>query len=172
MDAATKDWLVVACAIASMCASFSAPVISGFVGTWRRDDQNGRAIRQQSYAEILGLAARASERFLSAAIRQKLLRLRPDNVEISSHVDEDLSAGWVALEELGRKLQADQLICSDKVLALASEASTKHFWQAESLFRLYGHTAIDIDDLHKHAHELVAKIKHRCRREIGLGKQR
>lgn len=100
------------------------------------------------------------------------MRLRPDHVEISTQVDEDLSAGWIALEELGRKLQADQLICSNKMLTLASDANAKHFWSAESLFRLYGHSALDIDDLHKHTQDLVAKLKLYCRREIGLGRER
>jgi hypothetical protein len=172
MDTATKDWLVVGCSIASVCASLSVPIVSNFLSTLRRNADNGRILRQEFYAAILCSAARANERFLSAAIRQKLLRLRPDNVELSVHVDEDIGAGWIALEELGKKLQADQLICSDKVLALVSDANSKHFWRAESLFRLYGHTALDIDDLHKQAQDLVAKLKHRCRREIGLGAQR
>lgn len=172
MDTATRDWLVVACSIGSVCASLSAPIISNFLGRLRRNGENGRLIREASYAAILASAAGASERFLSAAIRQKLLRLRPDNLELSTHVDEDLAAGWVALEELGRRLQADQLICSNKVLALVSDANAKHFWNAESLFKLYGHSALDIDDLHKHTQDLVAKLKLHCRREIGLGRQR
>ena len=172
MDAVTKDWLVVGCSLASLCASLSVPIISIFFGSLRRSKENGRIIRQESYAAILCLAARASERFLSAAIRQRLLRLRPDNVALSGYVDEDLGAGWIALEELGRKLQADQLICSDKVLALVSDANTKHFWNAESLFKLYGQSALDTDDLYKHTQDLVVKLKHRLRREIGLGRQR
>ncbi len=172
MDAATMDWLVVGRSIGSLCASLSAPVIGNFLGHLRRNDENGRLTRQASYAAILSSAARASERFLSAKIRQDLLRLRPSNTALSTHVDEDLNAGWMALEELGGKLQADQLICSTQVIALVSDANTKHFWNAESLFRVYGHSAIDIDDLHKHTQDLVAKLKLHCRREIGLGRQR
>jgi hypothetical protein len=170
MDAVTKDWLVVGCSIASLCASLSVPIVSTFLGSLGRNKENGRILRQESSAAILCLAARASERFLSAAIRQKLLRLRPDNVALSGYVDEDLGAGWVALEELGKKLQTDQLICSDKVLALVSDANSKHLWNAENL--LYGHSALDTDDLYKQTQDLVVKLKHRFRREIGLGRQR
>jgi hypothetical protein len=64
------------------------------------------------------------------------------------------------------------LICSNKVLALVSDANAKHFRNAESLFKLYGHAAVDIDDRHKHTQDLVVKLKLRCRRELGLGRQR
>jgi hypothetical protein len=47
----------------------------------------------------------------------------------------------------------------------------RHFWNAESLFKLYGHAALDTGDLNKHAQDLVVKLKHRFRREIGLGRQ-
>lgn len=171
MDEATKDWLVVACSIASLCASLSAPIMSNILGGLRRTKENGRTLRQASYGAILGLAAQATERFLSAAIRQKLLRLRPDNVELSRYVDEDLGGGFVALDELGKKLQEDYLICSDKVLSLVSEAKSKHLWNAESLFKIYGHTAIDTDDLHKNSQDLVVKLKQRFRTEIGLGRK-
>jgi hypothetical protein len=96
------------------------------------------------------------------------LRLRPDSIELSSYVDEDISAGWMAFEELGRRLQTDQLICSNKVIQIVSEAKSKYFWNYEGLFKLHGHTALDIDDLHKHSQDLVGKLKHRFRREIGL----
>lgn len=172
MDSATMDWLVVGCSLASLCASLSAPVITNLLGRLQRNDENARLIRQASYADILSLASRAGERFLSAKIRQNLMRLRPGNTALSTHVDEDLTAGWVALEELGGKLQADQLICSTKVIAMISDANAKHFWNAESLFRLYGHSAIDIGDLHKHTQDLVTKLKLHCRREIGLGRER
>ncbi len=172
MDAATMEWLVVGCSTASLCASLSAPIIGDVLGRLRRNGENGRLIRQASYAAILAAAAQASERFQSAAIRQKLMRLRSDSTELSPYVDEDLGAGWVALEELGRKLQADQLICSNKVIALISDANAKHFWNAESLFKLYGHSALDLDDLHKHSQDLVVKLKLHCRREVGLGRQR
>jgi hypothetical protein len=170
MDAITRDWLVVGCSMVSMCASLSGPIAGRLLGTLRQVADNGRAYRKESYAAILGLAARADERFLSAAIRQKLMRLRPEQAELSAYVDEDLGAGWMALQELGKKLQADQLVCSNKILALVSDANTKYFWNVESMFRLYGHSALDIDDLHKHTQELLAKLKQRCRREIGLGR--
>jgi hypothetical protein len=169
MDATTRDWLVVGCSMASVCASLSGPIVGHFLGTLRQIADNGRALRKESYGAILGLAARADERFLSAAIRQKLMRLRPEQAELSTYVDEDLSAGWLALEELGKKLQAEQLVCSNKILALVSDANAKYFWNAESMFRLYGHSALDIDDLHRHTQELLARLKQRCRREIGLG---
>lgn len=116
----------------------------------------------------VSMAARANERFLSASIRRTLMRVRPDNAELSNHVDEDLAAGWQAFEELGTRLQSDQLVFSDKIIALVTEYNRKYFWNAESLFRMYGHAAIDIEDLQKHSQELVAKLKQRCRREIGL----
>lgn len=129
--------------------------------------EDGHTLRKESYAAIVCLAARVGERLQSAAIRQKLLRLRADNAELSTYVDEDIAAGWAALEDLRKKLQADQIICSEKVLAIVSDASTKFFWNAESMFRLYGHTALDLDDLNQHAQDLIAKLKQRCRRELG-----
>ena len=123
---------------------------------------------KRRYATILDQIARAAERFLSASVRLKLLRLRPHDSEIATSINDDLSAGWLALEDLGKMLAADQLICSDKVLALVSEANSDQFWNAESLFRLYGYSAIDIDDLHKHTQDLFTKLRHRCRREAGL----
>ena len=116
---------------------------------------------------IVGLAAQACERFMSASIRQKLYRQRQGNAEISAHVDEDLGAGWTALEDLRKRLHTDQLICSDKVLVLVSNAD-KHFWSSESLFRAYDHTAVDIDDLHAYTQDFIAKLRRRCRWEIGL----
>jgi hypothetical protein len=95
--------------------------------------------------------------------------MRPDQREIAAQVDDDLSAGWAALAELEHKLQADQLICSDKVIALVADAKAKHFCNAESLFRMHGQAALDLDALPKQAANLVAKLKQRCRREIGLG---
>jgi hypothetical protein len=124
--------------------------------------------RKETYAAILGWAVRAGEYFNSASIRQKLQRARPGNPEISLQVDEDLAEGWAALEGLGRRLEDDQLICSDKIIASVAEARSKHFCNAECLFKLHGHAALDIDDLHKHTRDLVAKLKLRCRREIGL----
>jgi hypothetical protein len=168
MDAITKDWLVVGCAMASVCASLSGPLVGHFLATLRQIADRGRTLRKESYAALLSLAALANERFMSAAIRQKLMRLRTDQSELSTHVDEDLSAGWVALKELEKKLQADQLVCSDKIAALVSASNVKYFWSAESMFRLYGNTALDIDDLNKHSQELLARLKQRCRREIGL----
>jgi hypothetical protein len=170
MDAVTKDWLIVGCSLASLCASLSVPIMCAFLGRLRRDKENGRVLRQESSAAILSLAVRANDRFLSAGIRKKLLRLRPDNVALSRYVDEDLGAGWIALEELGRRLQADYLICSEKVIALVSDASARYFWNAESLFKLYGHSALDTDDLYKQTQDLVVKLKRHFRREIGLGR--
>ena len=167
MDTASKDWLVVGCSLASLCASLTVPLVTNFLSTLRRRADHGRGLRKDSYTAIVGLAARACERFLSASIRQKLYRQRQGNAEISAHVDEDLGAGWLALEDLRKKLQTDQLICSDKVLALVSKAD-KYFWSSESLFRAYGHTAVDIDDLHAYTQDLLTKLKRRCRWEIGL----
>ena len=127
-----------------------------------------RAGRKEAYTIILSLAARAGECFNSALIRQKLLRSRPENPEIGVQVDEDIANGWAALEELGYKLQDEQLICSDSIVALLSDARTRHFWNAESLFRLHGHAALDLEELNKHTRDLVAKLRQRCRREIGL----
>jgi hypothetical protein len=168
MDPSIRDWLVIGCSIASVCASLSAPLIGNFLGGVRSSMENGRALRKETYAAILDQIARAAERFLSASVRLNLLRLRPQDSEIGTHINEDLSAGWLALEDLGKMLAADQLICSDKVLALVSEARSTQFWNAESLFRLYGYSALDINDLHKHTQDLFTKLRHRCRREVGL----
>jgi hypothetical protein len=168
MDAMTKDWLIMGCSVASLCASLSVPILVYCASTLHRGPDPVRIARQEAYAALLGLAARASDRFQSAAIRHKLQRVRPDSVDIAVHVDEDLAAGWIALGELGQRLEADQLLCSDKVIRLISEAKSKHFWNAESLFRLYGHAALDLDELHKHAQALVATLRQRCRRDIGL----
>jgi hypothetical protein len=168
MDLSIRDWLVVGCSAASVCASLSAPLVRNFVGGLRPAKENSRALRKETYATILDQIARAAERFLSASVRLKLLRLRPHDSEIATSINDDLSAGWLALEDLGKMLAADQLICSDKVLALVSEANSDQFWNAESLFRLYGYSAIDIDDLHKHTQDLFTKLRHRCRREAGL----
>ncbi|MEA2738975.1 MAG: hypothetical protein QOH05_2282 [Acetobacteraceae bacterium] len=154
--------------MASVCASLSAPLMGNFLGGLRSSMENGRTLRKETYATILDQIARAAERFLSASVRLKLLRLRPQDSEIATHINEDLSAGWLALEDLGKMLAADQLICSDKVLALVSEAKSTQFWNAESLFRLYGYSALDIDDLHKHTQDLFTKLRHRCRHEVGL----
>jgi hypothetical protein len=156
--------------MASLCASLSSPVVGHCLATLRQIADHGRTLRKESYGVLLGLAALADERFLSATIRQRLKRLRTEQSELSVHVDEDLSAGWMALKELEKRLQADQLICSDKIVALISNANVKYFWSAESMFRLYGNTALDIDDLHKHSQELLVRLKQRCRREIGLGR--
>jgi hypothetical protein len=156
--------------MASVCASLSGPVVGHFLATLRQIADQGRSLRKESYAVLLCLVALADERFLSAAIRQKLMRRRTEQAELSIHVDEDLSAGWVALKELEKKLQADQLVCSNKIAALVSNSNAKYFWSAESMFRLYGNTAIDVDDLHKHSQELLARLKKRCRWEIGLGR--
>ena len=168
MDATIRDWLVIGCSLASLCANLAILIIVCRVGTPHRAVNSVRAGRKETYAMILGLAARAAECFNSALIRQKLLRSRPENPEIGVQVDEDLVNGWAALEELGYKLQDEQLICSDSIVALISDARTKHFWNAESLFRLHGHAALDLDALNKHTGYLVAKLKQRCRREIGL----
>jgi hypothetical protein len=168
MDPSIRDWLVIGCSMASVCASLSAPLIGNFLGGLRSSKENSRALRKETYAAILDQIARAAERFLSASVRLNLLRLRPQDSEIATHINEDLSAGWLALEDLGKMLAADQLICSDKVLALVSEAKSTQFWNAESLFRLYGYSALDINDLHKHTQDLFTKLRHRCRREVGL----
>jgi hypothetical protein len=169
MDPSVRDWLVIGCSMASVCASLSAPLVGNFLGDLRSSKENSRALRKETYATLLDHIARAAERFLSASVRLKLLRLRPQDSEIATHINEDLSAGWLALEDLGKMLAADQLICSDKVLALVFEAKSTQFWNAESLFRLYGYSALDINDLHKHTHDLFTKLRHRCRREVGLG---
>jgi hypothetical protein len=169
MDPSIRDWLVIGCSTASVCASLSVPLIANFLGDLRSSHENSRGLRKESYAAILDQIARTAERFLSASVRLKLLRLRPQDVEIATYINEDLSAGWLALEDLEKKLAADQLICSDKVLALVSEAKSKQFWSVETLFRLYGYSALDIDDLHKHTQDLFTKLRHRCRREVGLG---
>jgi hypothetical protein len=169
MDPSIRDWLVIGCSTASVCASLSAPLMGNFLGGLRALKENGRGLRKETYVAILDHIARAAERFLSASVRLKLLRLRPQDSEIATYINEDLSAGWLALEDLGKVLAADQLICSDKVLALVSEARSNQFWNAESLFRLYGYSALDIDDLLKHTQDLIMKLRHRCRREVGLG---
>jgi hypothetical protein len=171
MDATMKDWLVIGCAVASLCASLAVLIIVYYVSALPRYTNPVRLARKETYVALLELAARARDRFQSAAIRQKLQRLQPANREILAHVDEDLSAGLVALEELGQKLQAHQLICSDKIVALISDAKSKHFYNAESLFKVYGHAALDVGGLHKHAQDLATKLKQRCRKEIGLGTQ-
>jgi hypothetical protein len=168
MDPSIRDWLVIGCSVASVCASLSAPLVWNFFGGLRSSKENSLALRRETYATILDYIARAAERFLSASVRLKLLRLRPQDSEIATHINDDISAGWLALEDLGKMLAADQLICSDKVLALVSEAKSTQFWNAESLFRLYGYSALDINDLHKHTQDLFTKLRHRCRREVGL----
>lgn len=167
MDA-TRDWLVICCSLASLWANLTILIIVFCVGKPHRGLNTVRAARKETYAAILGLAARADEYFKSASIRQKLQRARPLSPEISFQVDEDLANGWAALEELSRRLQVDQLICSDKIIASISDAKAKYFWNAESLFKLHGHAALNIDELHKHTRDMVAKLKLRCRREIGL----
>jgi hypothetical protein len=169
MDPSIRDWLVIGCSTASACASLSAPLIGNFLGGLRSSKENSRGLRKETYATILDQIARAVERFFSASVRLKLLHLRPQDSEIATYINEDLRAGWLALEDLEKELTADQLICSDKVLALVSEAKSKQFWNAETLFRMYGYSALDIDDLHKHTHDLFMKLRHRCRREVGLG---
>ncbi|HEX2940788.1 MAG TPA: hypothetical protein VHO91_07050 [Rhodopila sp.] len=168
MDSTTKDWLIVGCAIVSMCASLSVPITMYYAGKLHRVTNPVRLARKETYTILLGLAAQTRDRFQSALIRQKLQRTRPDSEEIAVQVDEDLGAAWAALEGLGQTLQAEQLICSDKVITLISDARTNHFYNAESLFRVYGHAALDIDALHKHAQDLTEKLKRRCRRELGL----
>jgi hypothetical protein len=168
MDPSIRDWLVIGCSTASVCASLSVPLVGNFLGGLRSSKENSRCLRKETYATILDQISRAAERFLSASVRLKLLRLRPQDSEIGTHINEDISAGWLALEDLEKRLAADQLICSDKVLALVSEAKSK-IWNAETLFRLYGYSALDIDDLHKHTHDLFTKLRYRCRREVGLG---
>lgn len=168
MDATTKDWLIVGCSLVSLCASLSAPVTMGYIGRFQRSQNAVRVGRRETYTTLLALAARASDRFQSASIRQKLQRLRPENPEISVQVDADVSDGWTALEELSHRLQVDQLLCSDKVISLISEAKAKHFWNAESLFSVCGHAALNLDELHKDALALCGKLKQHCRREIGL----
>jgi hypothetical protein len=167
MDTATKDWLVVGCSLASLCASLAVPFITSALSAWRRRADYGRSLRKESYAEIVSMTARAGERFISASIRQKLYRQRPESMEISAHVDEDLSAGWQALDALRNKLHADHLLCSDKIIAMVTEAD-KHLWSSESLFRIHGHMAVDIDDLSARMQSFLVKLKQRCRREIGL----
>ncbi|PPQ35431.1 hypothetical protein [Rhodopila globiformis] len=168
MDATTRDWLVIVCSLAGLCANLTILIIVFKVGTPHRAVNSVRAGRKEAYTIILGLAAHAGDCFNSALIRQKLLRSRPDNPEIGVQVDEDLANGWAALEELGHRLQGEQLICSESIVALFSDARNKHFWNAESLFRLHGHAALDLDALNKQTKDLVAKLKQRCRREIGL----
>ncbi|MFL5256231.1 MAG: hypothetical protein ACJ8AI_25705 [Rhodopila sp.] len=160
--------MVIGCSLASLCANLVILIIVFRVGTPHRAVNTVRAARKETYTIILGLAAHAGECFNSALIRQKLLRSRPGNPEIGIQVDEDLANGWAALEELSCKLKEEQLICSDSIVALLSDAKTRHFWNAESLFRVHGHAALDLDELHKHTRDLVAKLKQRCRREIGL----
>lgn len=169
MDPAIRDWLVIGCSMASVCASLSVPLVGNFLGDLRSSKENRRGLRKETYATILDQIARAAERFFSASVRLKLLRLRPQDLEIATYINEDLSAGWLALEDLEKRLAADQLICSDKVLALVSEARSKQLWNAETLFKLYGYSALDINDLHKHTQDLFTKLRHRCRREVGLG---
>ncbi len=168
MDPSTRDWLVIGCSMASVCASLSASFIADFRSNLHASQASNRSLRKEAYATILDHVARASERFLSASVRLKLFRLRPQDAELATLINEDLSAGWVALEDLGKMLAADQLICSDKVLALVSEAKSNYFWNIESLFRLYGYSALDINDLHKNTQDLFMKLRHRCRREAGL----
>jgi hypothetical protein len=168
MDATTRDWLVICCTLASLFANLIILILVFCVGTPHRGLNTVRAARKETYTAILGLAARAGEYFKSASIRQKLQRSRPGSPEISFQVDEDLANGWAALEELSRRLQEEQLICSDKMIASISDAKAKHFWNVESLFKLHGNAAIDIDELYKHSQDLTAKLKLRCRREIGL----
>ncbi len=169
MDPSIRDWLVVGCSVASAGASLSVFLFANFRGDLRSSRENSRALRKETYAAILDHIARAAERFLSASVRLKLLRLRPQDSEIATHINDDLSAGWLALDDLGKMLAADQLICSDKVLALVSEAKSNHFWNTESLFRLYGYSALDINELHKNTQDLFMKLRHRCRREAGFG---
>jgi hypothetical protein len=171
MDATMKDWLVVGCAIASLCASLSVLVMVCYACALPRYSNPVRLARRDTYVALLELAARVRDRFQSAAIRQKLQRLQPANLEILAYVDEDLSSGWIAFEELGQKLQAHQLICSDKIISLISDARSNHFYNAESLFKVYGHAALDVGALHKHAQDLATKLKQRCKKEIGLGTQ-
>ncbi len=168
MDATARDWLVIGCSLANLCANLVILIIVFRVGTPHRGLNSVRAARHETYAAILGLAARAGEYFKSASIRHKLQCARPENPEIAVQVDEDLANGWAALDGLSLRIQEDQLICSDKITALIADAKARHFWNAESLFKLHGHAAVDIDDLHKHSQDLVAKLKLRCRREIGL----
>jgi hypothetical protein len=160
--------LVIGCSLASLCANLVILIIVFRVGTPHRAVNTVRAARKETYTIILGLAAHAGECFNSALIRQKLLRSRPGSPEIAVQVDEDLANGWTSLQELSYKLQVEQLVCSDRIAALITDAKTKHFWNAESLFKLHGHAALDLDELHKHTRDLVAKLKQRCRREIGL----
>ena len=163
-----RDWLVIGCSMASVCASLSASFIADFRSNLHSSRESNRSLRKETYATILDHIARAAERFLSASVRLKLFRLRPQDAEISTQINEDLSAGWLILEDLGKMLAADQLICSDKVLALVSEAKSTYFWNAESLFRLYGYPALDINDLHKNTQDLFMKLRQRCRREAGF----
>jgi hypothetical protein len=168
MDATTRDWLIIGCTLANLSANLVILIIVFCVGSPHRALNSVRATRKETYAAILGLTARAGAYFKSASIRNKLQRARPESPEISVQVDEDLANGWAALEELSRRLEDDQLICSDKVISLISEAKAKQLWNAETLFRMHGNAALDIDDLNKHTQDLVAKLKLRCRREIGL----
>jgi hypothetical protein len=91
----------------------------------------------------------------------------PEHAEVSAHVDEDLSAGWLALETLHNTVHTNHLICSDKIIAIVRDANN-HVCSSESLFRIHGHAAVDIDDLHARVQKLIAKLKKRCRREVGL----
>jgi len=154
--------------MASVCASLSVPFLGSLFVTLRSSRDDGRSLRKETYATILDQIARASERFVSASVRLKLLRLRPQDTEIATYINEDINAGWLALEDLAKMLAANQLICSDKVLALIADVKSAQFWNAESLFRLYGYSALDIDDLNKHIRDLFTKLRHRCRYEVGL----
>jgi hypothetical protein len=167
MDTATRDWLVVGCALASSCASLAVPCGIGALSLWRRRSDHGRGLRKETYATLISMATQASERFVSAGIRQKLYVQRPEHAEVSTHVDEDLRAGWFALETLRDTVHTNHLICSDKIVAIVRDTN-KYFCSSESLFRIGGHTAVDIDDLHARLQKLIAKLKKRCRREVGL----
>jgi hypothetical protein len=167
MNTATWDWLVVGCALTSSCTSLAVPGVTGAWRLWRRRSDHGRGLRKETYATLVGMATQASERFLSAGLRQKLYVQRPEHAEVSAHVDEDLRAGWLALETLRDTVHTNHLICSDKIIAIVRDAD-KYFRSSESLFWIGGHMAVDIDDLHARLQKLIAKLKKRCRREVGL----
>lgn len=167
MDTATRDWLVVGCSLASLCVSLAVPCVTSALSLWRRRSDHGRRLRRETYATVVSAATQASERFVSAGIRQKLYTQRPEHFEVSAHVDEDLSAGWLALAALRDTLHTNHLICSDKIIAIVRDTD-KHFCSSESLFRIGGHMAVDIDDLHARLQRLITKLKQRCRREVGL----
>src|SRR4051812_44183303 len=59
MDPSIRDWLVIGCSTASLCASLSAPLVGNFLGGLRASTENSRGLRKETYAAILDHIARA-----------------------------------------------------------------------------------------------------------------